>query len=164
MTTGEVLAVFASERRRVHAEGHAQHRLVDHQAGQCHWRLDRGDGVADLDLGESGNHEQVARREFLHFVAAHAFERHQLAEATLERRLTLGELFFEQRNGVAAAHDAVDNATNGQTTEVLAGIERGDHGLQWRRGVALRGGNGLEDGVEQGRQVFVGARHANAAH
>ena len=67
-------------------------------------RLGRGDRVADLDLGEAGDDEQVAGRQLLDLVAADALERHQLGEAALQRRLALGELLLEQRDGLAAAH------------------------------------------------------------
>ena len=94
--------------------------------------LGRGDGVADLDLGEPGDDEQVAGRQLLDLVAADALERHQLGEPALQRRLALGELLLEQGDGLAAAHHAVDDPADGQATEVLAGVERGDHRLQRR--------------------------------
>ena len=50
------------QRRGVDAEGHAQHRLVDGEAGQRVGVGRVGEGVADLDLGEAGHHEQVAGR------------------------------------------------------------------------------------------------------
>ena len=92
--------------------------------------LGRGDGVADLDLGEAGNDEQVARRQLVDLVAADTLERHQLREAALQRRLALGELLLEQGNGLATAHHAVDDAADGQAAEILAGVEGGDHRLQ----------------------------------
>ena len=51
--------------RGVDAEGHAQHRLVDGEAGQGRGVVGRGDGVADLDLGEAGHDEQVAGVQLL---------------------------------------------------------------------------------------------------
>ena len=41
---------------------------------------------------------------YVDLVAADALERHQLGEAALQRRLALGELLLEQRDGLAAAH------------------------------------------------------------
>ena len=164
VTAGEVLALSAGQRRGVHTERHAQHGLVDDEAGQGDGFLDRSDGVADLDLGEAGHDEQVACRQHLGLVAADAFERHELGEATLQRGLSLAELLLEEGDGLAATHDAVHDAADGEAAEVLAGVELGDHGLQWQRRVALRCRDGFEDGVEQGRQVGVGGRHADALH
>ena len=164
VAAGEVLALLARHRRRVDTEGHAQHRLVDDEAGQCHRVLDRGDGVADLDLGETGHDEQVAGRQLVGLVAADAFEGHELGEAALERGLTLGELLLEQGHGLATAHDAVHHTTDGQTAEVLARVELGDHGLERLGGVALGSRDGLEDRVEQGRQVGALLGHADALH
>ena len=78
---GEVLAVLAGERRGVDAEGHAQHRLVDREAGQRHGVGRVGEGVADLDLGEAGDDEQVAGDELVDLDAADAREAMQLGEA-----------------------------------------------------------------------------------
>ena len=60
VAAGEVLAVLAGERRGVDAERHPQHRLVDGQPRQRDRVVGAGDGVADLDLGEAGDDEQVA--------------------------------------------------------------------------------------------------------
>ena len=59
---GEVRAVLAGERRGVHAEGHAQHRLVDDEARQRHGVGRVGERVADLDLGEAGDARTGRRR------------------------------------------------------------------------------------------------------
>ena len=99
-----------------------------------------------------------------HLVAADPFEGHQLGQAALHRRLALGELLLEQCHGLATAHHAVDDTTDGQATQVLAGVEGGDHRLQRRVGVALRLRNGLEDQVEQRRQIGIVCRHADTAH
>ena len=158
------LPSLAGERRGVDAERHAQHRLVDGQSGEGDRSFGRRDGVADLDLGEAGDDEQVAGRQLGNFIAADALERHQLGEAALQRRLTFGELLLQQGNGLAAAHDAVDDATDGQTAEVLAGVEGGDHRLERRTGITSGRRNRLDDRVEQRRQVGVVARHADAAN
>ncbi len=159
---GEELAVLAGERRGVDPERHPQHGLVDDQPLQRDGVLDAGDGVADLHLGEAGDDEQIAGRQLLDLVAADALERHQLAEAALQRRLPLAALLLEQGDGLAAAQHAVVDAPDGQAAEVLGCVERGDERLQWRGGVALRLGDAVEDGVEQRRQVGVGAGHADA--
>ena len=78
MAAGQILAVFTGYRRRVDTEGHTQHRLVDDQTRQRRRKLDRGNGVADLDLGEASHDEQVASFEFVDIVSTDTLERHQL--------------------------------------------------------------------------------------
>jgi len=162
VAAGDVLAVATCERRGVDSEGHAQHRLVDGQTGESFRQLGGCDRVADLDFGKAGDDEQIARRQGFDLVAAHTLERHQLGEATLQRRLTLVELGREQRHGLAAAHHTVDDSPDRQTAEVLAGVESGDHRLQRCVGIAGRRGDRLENGVEQRGEVGVVPRHSDA--
>ena len=74
--------------------------------------------------------------ELVDLVAADALEGHELDQAPLHRRLAVGEALVEQRHRLAPAHGAVDDAADGEATEVLARVERGDHGLQGLGGVA----------------------------
>ena len=69
------------ERRRVDTEGHAQHGLVDGEPGQRIGVVGVGQRVADLDLGEAGQHEQVAGHELVDLGAAEALDGQQLRRA-----------------------------------------------------------------------------------
>ena len=61
LARGDELALAAGQRRRVHAERHAQRRRVDVEARQRP-RVGRvGDRVADRDLGQAGDRHDVAR-------------------------------------------------------------------------------------------------------
>ena len=67
------------------------------------------------------------------------------AEAALQRRLALGELLLEQRDGLATAHHAVDDAADGQAAEVLAGVEVVTIACSGAVGSPDRRRDGLED-------------------
>ena len=61
--------------------------------------------------------------------------------------------------------DAVDDPADGQAAEVLADASRFvTSACSGRVGVAGRRRDGVEDGVEQGGEVVVGAGHADARH
>ena len=123
-----------------------------------------GEGVADLDLGEPGDHEQVAGRALVDLDAADALEAHEAGELALQRLLALADLLVEQGDLLALAQRAPHDPADGQAAEVVGGVEVGDDGLQRRVGVAGGGGTVADDGVEQGGEVVVGAGHADARH
>ena len=54
-------AVMACERRRVDADRHRQARLVDHQRRERTRIVGVGQGLADGDLGDAGDRDDVAR-------------------------------------------------------------------------------------------------------
>ena len=74
VAAGEELARLAGQGRRVDAEGHRQHGLVDGEAGQRLGVGRVGERVADLDLGEPGDDEQVAGDQLVDLGPADAGE------------------------------------------------------------------------------------------
>ena len=99
------------------------------------------------EMEKLGKDRNPYRAGFLQFVgvgSTDAGERHQLGEAALQWGLALAELFLEESDGLAATHHAVDDAADGETAEVFAGVELGDHRLQRCRGIAGRCGDALD--------------------
>ena len=60
VAAGEILAFLAGQGRSVHAEGHLQRRLVDHQARQGPGRIAVAHRVADLDVLQPDQGHDVA--------------------------------------------------------------------------------------------------------
>ena len=96
-----------------------------------------GDRVADLDLGEAGDHEQVAGGALVDLDPLDALEAEELREAALQQRRALGRLLVAQRDHLALAQRALDDAADGEAAEVVGRVEVGDERLQ--RGVGVAG-------------------------
>ena len=91
----------ARQRRGVDGECHAQHRLVDGQAGQ-RLRIGRvGERVSDLDFRETGDDEQVAGRRSSTSTRLIPLESEQLRQPPHQLRRALGRLLVEQRHVLA---------------------------------------------------------------
>ena len=71
----DVAAGLARRRRGVHAERHPQHRLVDGEARERAGGVRVGQRVADLDLGEPGDDEEIAGGSLVRVDAADPLER-----------------------------------------------------------------------------------------
>ena len=99
---GDVGAVLAGQRRRVGAERHAEHRFVDAEPRQ---RLGSGgtrERVTDLDLGEAGQHEQVAGYTVIDVDTPQPLEAEQVREPARHRRLAFSRLFVEEHHVLTA--------------------------------------------------------------
>ena len=65
LARGELLAVLAGEHRRVDADRHRQARLVDDERRERPRVVDVGERLADRDLGDAGDRDDVARARLL---------------------------------------------------------------------------------------------------
>ncbi|CAB4734321.1 unannotated protein [freshwater metagenome] len=160
----EELALASGHRRGVHAERHIEHRLVNGKARQRHRVLDGGDGVADLDLREAADDEEVACVDLVCIGPADTGELHERGQFALEGRLSLAKLLLEEGNHLTTTQYSVVDATDGEASEVFRGVEVGHECLQRRRGVSGRLGDTTDDGIEQRRQVVVLSRHTDPNH
>ena len=119
-----------------------------------------GERVADLDLGEPGDDEQIAGGALVDLDAADALERHELRELALQRRhrdavvADLG-LLLAQRDLLAPAQRAFDDPADGEPAEVVGRVEVGDERLQRRRRGRPAAPGSCRRSVEQRREVVV---------
>ena len=74
VAAGQVPAFLAGQGRGVHAEGHLQRRLVDHQAGQRPRRIAIAHRIADLDVLQPHQGDDVAGLGRLDLGAAQVLE------------------------------------------------------------------------------------------
>ena len=103
------------------------------EAGQRPGVVGDGDRVADLDLGEPGDDEQVTGHELVDLVAADAPEGHQVGQAPLQRRLALGRSPPRSSATVSPRRSTpLHDPPDGEATEVVGGVEVGDEGLERR--------------------------------
>ena len=70
LARGHELSLSSGERRIVYAEDHRNRRLVDGNHGQGLWIVGRGDGIADIDVGNAGQchnftHARIVGRDAL---------------------------------------------------------------------------------------------------
>ncbi len=72
---GDVLAFGAGERRVVDHPVHRDGRLVDGDRLEALRSVGGGEGLADLDIGEAGDGDDLAGRGFFDFCALQSFER-----------------------------------------------------------------------------------------
>ena len=140
VAAGDVLADLAGQRRRVDAERHAQHGLVDGEAGERVGVGRVGERVADLDLGEAGQHEQVAGDDLL---GRRRGRRPSTASSSAGLRATAAPSACTSATGRSARSVPAHDPPDGEAAEVVGRVEVGDQGLERRRRVADRGGHGL---------------------
>ncbi len=116
-----------------------------------HLPLDFGDGLADGDVGNARETDDVAGRRVVDVDALQPVERIQLRDlrfARLGRRRADGDL-------VADLHPAVEDAADGDAAQVVARIEVRDQELQRRVERSHRRRHVLDDRVEQRPKIFA---------
>src|SRR3954447_18051459 len=163
LTGGELGAgvrVTADQRRGVDADGHRDRRLVDVDTGQRDGVVRVGEGVADRDIRDPGDGDEVAGRRRLRGGAGEGLGAEKLGDLDAGDRAvgtTPGDL-------LAAADRARADAAERDAAEERGGVEVGDVGLQRGVRVVGRRGHGAEQDVEQGLQVRrVGLRAVRRA-
>ena len=113
--------------------------------------LDVGDRLADRDVLDAGEADDVAGGGFADVDALQPVEREQLGDLG---RLN-GAVQLAHGDGVADLHAAVEDAADRDAAEIVARVEVGDEQLQRRVRVAARRRDVLDDGVEQRPQILA---------
>src|SRR6478752_566246 len=142
-------AHLADHRARVGADGHRDGRLVDGDERQRDRVLGVGEGLADRDLGDARDGDDVTGAGLLRRLALEGLGHEQL-----------GDLDALLRAVVTAPHDllplldrAVEDTEQGETAEEVGGVEVGDMRLERGLVVVGRRGDRLEDRLEEGLEV-----------
>ncbi len=147
---GEVLAGLARERGGVDADGHRHARLIDMNQRQWFRVVRIGEGLADHDLGDACDRDDVARPGGFGGLAFEGFGLQQLGEFDVVH----GAVALAPSDGLASPKFASDDAQQRQAAQIWGGVEVGDVCLQHRVLFVLRGRDVLEQGVEEWFEVF----------
>ena len=113
-----------------------------------------GDRLADRDVRDPGEADDVAGERFGDLDALQPFEREQLGDPGRLRRA----VELENDDRIVDGDTAVEDAADGDPAEVVARIEIRDQHLQRRLGIAARRRHVIDDGVEERPQVLAGHR------
>ena len=140
-------------RRGVDAEDHRHRGLVDGRGRNRHAVLGIGDRLADGDVVDAGDADDVARAGALDVDALEAFKREQLGDLGV----LVHALELEHSDRIADADLPVEDAADGNATQIVARRQVGDQQLQRRRDVPARRRHMRDDGVKQRPQIL--ARH-----
>ena len=142
---GELVAVLAGERRRVDADRHRQARVVDVDHGQRTRVVGVGERLADGDVGEPGDGDDLARAGL---VGVDAVER--LGDVELgDPHVLDGAVGAAPRHRLALAQRAVAHAAQREAADVGRRVEVGDERLERVVVVVLGRGDVLEQQLEQ---------------
>ena len=150
---GELGALAAGERRRVDADRHGERRLVDGDDGQRSRVVGVGEGLADRDLVDAGDGDEIAGAGLVDGHAGELLGEEQLGDLhALDRPVGAAP-----RGLLALAHGAFHDAAQCEAADVLVGVEVGHPGLQRRAlGVGGRRDGGQHHVAQRGE---VGALH-----
>ncbi len=83
-----------------------------------------GEGVSDLDFGESGDDEEIAGSHLFDLGPTQTGESHQLGQLALDRRLFL--VGVAQSDGAPVSQGPFENPPDGETAQVVGCVEIGD--------------------------------------
>ena len=117
--------------------------------------LDVGDRLADRDVLDAGQADDVAGGGLLNVDALQAVEGIELGDLRL---LDVPRRACTTATGSPISHAAVEDAADRDASQVVARVEVGDEQLQRRVGVAPRRRHVVDDRVEQRPQVGAGRR------
>ena len=120
--------------------------------------LDVGDRLADGDVLDAGQADDVAGRRVGDVDAAQAFEGEELGDL----RLLDAAVELADGDRVADLDPPVEDAADRDASEVVARVEVGDEHLQRRIGIAPRRRHAVDDGVEERPQVLARLGDAHA--
>src|ERR1019366_3040213 len=154
----DVLALAARERRIVHAEHHGDGRLVDVDGRERHRVLEIGQRLADRDLLDARNDDEVARVRFLDFDASQPFERHDLRDFGLRD----GAIELADRDLLPRLDRAVYDAADEEPAEGIVVVQRSHEDLERGGGVAAWLRHLHEDRVEERANVRLRVVHLTA--
>src|SRR5205823_1056535 len=144
LSARDELSLTAREGTVVHAEGHAEGRLLDADRRKRP-RVGRiGDGVADPRL-DPGDGDDVAGRGLVDLLAREPIEGEELRD--LCRREAA--LVIDARDGLAVAVRSTLQVTNSDAADLVVICCRGHEELRRRRGVDVGTRYAVDDRVEQ---------------
>ncbi len=149
------LPLPARHRRRIDAKNHRHGRLVDGGGWNRDAVLGVGDGLADRDVRDPRQADDVAGGGVLDFDALEPVEGEELRDL----RLLDAIVELEHRDGVAKLHRAVEDAPDGNASQVLARVEVGNEHLQRRLGVSTRRRHMVHDRLEERPKIVAGRPH-----
>ena len=142
---GEVLALPAGHRAVVHEKEHRHGRLVHADPGQGLRIFQGGDRIADVEVRDAGEGDDVARLDPLHRDLLEA--REGVDGGELDPR---GDrLLAAEAVGLAHLQDAVHQAPDGDLADVGIVVEVRHEKLRRRRVIPLRSGDRREDRLEE---------------
>src|SRR5580692_7892358 len=152
--TGSDVGAFSSgEGRIVDGKQDGDGGLVDGDVRKRRRILDVGNGLADGDSFDAGDGDDVAQLRFRDVGALQAGEGKQFRDFRLVKSTIQpgdGDLF-------AGMHGAVEDAGDGEATQIVAVIKVRNQNLQWTCGVAFGERDRLYNGVEERTQIFSAA-------
>ena len=129
----DVCALASGERRSVDREHHRDGGLVDRDVRQRRGIFGVGDGFADGDAFHAGDRHDVSQRGFGDVHALQAGEREQLGDLRLvQRAVELGDA-----DVFAGVHGAVEDARDGEASQIVAVVEIRHQNLQRTGRIAL---------------------------
>ena len=144
---GDVLALLARKRAVVDREGHFDRGVVDLDKRQ---RLDLGgvaQRVADRDIRQTGEGDDIAGLRLFDRLAAVGLEVKQLGDAA--GQMDVGVVPVADLHALADLDHAVLHAADAHAADEFIVVDAGDQHLHRRFGVAFRRGDVFEDGIEQ---------------
>ena len=148
---GDLVAVFARQRRGVDAERDRHRGLVDRDHGQRARVLEIGERLADRHLGDPGHGDDLPGPGLRGVDAVERVGDVQLGHLrALDRPVGAAP-----RDLLALADGAVAHAADRQPADVRGGVEVGHERLQRVLGVVGRRGDVLEQQVQQRREVLL---------
>ncbi len=144
-------AVFSEERGIVDGKEHA-HRGFVHGDGRQGLRvLEVGDGVANLEAFDAHHGADVAALDRIDIGLAQAVEDHELLDfGFFNDVVALAQAYL-----LAGTEASAGNFSHGDPAYVRGVFQRGDEHLG-RSFLHRRGGNDLQDGIQQGRDIAGG--------
>ena len=146
---GDELALASGHRRRVDAEDHRHRRLVDRDGRHRLAMLDIGNRLADRDVLDAGEADDVAGGRLVDVDPLEPLEGEELGDLRLLKRAV--ELAHGHR--VADPHASLEHASDRDPPEVVVRIEVGDENLQRPFRIAARRRHVIDDRVEQRPEI-----------
>ena len=152
---GDELAVAARKGGIVDGEGHLHRRRGDLHKGQRLHALGRADGVADGDVADAGQADDVARSGLGNGLLAQTVELIEGDGLRLLRR-GVGIVVVADHDLLILLERAALDASDGHAADELVVVDSGDEHLEGLVNVRLGRGNVVEDGIEERLEIGAG--------
>ena len=148
---GDVLALLAREGRIVDDEVHSDGRLVDLDEGQRLHTVTGTDGLADVDVLNAADADDVAEPCF---VALGSFQSLELIERADTDDLG-GSIGMTKGHTLAVLNDAALDSADADPADEVVGVDIGNQELETRVLLALGSGNFFDDGFKQRLHILA---------